>query len=250
MEMEKISRKKKKADEPGGSLIHSMTVSLFIIILAFFILLNAISVVDEKKKKAAVGSIADSFGGLRIEERNPGPSTEKEVFSNGVSPIDFSGLVTENDKKLKGVAVKVKPRKTILRIPESLLFSTYGRQIERRAGPFMKKVSGIIKANQYPIEISVHTDNTPIHTKATMTKRALTVLRSQILLAYLIEKEKIPVERITAYGWGEYKPLAPNNTRESRAVNRRVEIAFVHGKNFKKPDGFFIFKDFFFNISK
>jgi len=41
---------------------------------------------------------------------------------------------------------------------------------------------------------------------------------------YFLEKAKIPPERLTAVGFGEFQPLFPNETTQHRAGNRRVEI--------------------------
>ena len=45
--------------------------------------------------------------------------------------------------------------------------------------------------------------------------------------SYLKENYKIPDQQVNAEGQGESKPLAPNDSEENRALNRRVEILFV-----------------------
>src|ERR1051326_8565453 len=50
------------------------------------------------------------------------------------------------------------------------------------------------------------------------TARALAVTR------YLSETDGILATRLEAAGFGEYRPIVPNDTREHRAMNRRVEI--------------------------
>ncbi|MFV9646671.1 MAG: OmpA/MotB family protein [Desulfobacterales bacterium] len=50
------------------------------------------------------------------------------------------------------------------------------------------------------------------------TFRALNVLR------FFLEKAKIPPERLTAVGFGEFQPLFPNDIPQHRAGNSRVEI--------------------------
>jgi len=51
----------------------------------------------------------------------------------------------------------------------------------------------------------------------------LTQQRSESVRAYLISRGVAPVQ-LTARGFGESQPLAPNDTAEGRAMNRRVEF--------------------------
>jgi len=68
-----------------------------------------------------------------------------------------------------------------------------------------------------------HTDNLPIHTKEFPSNWELSTARAISVIRYLEEKG-INKERLSALGYGEYRPLVSNNTPENRAINRRVGI--------------------------
>ena len=61
-----------------------------------------------------------------------------------------------------------------------------------------------------------------------------------------MKTKKLPIDRLTAYGGGEYQPAYSNRTLETRNLNNRVDFLFVHKIKKQKPKGGFIFKDFFF----
>jgi chemotaxis protein MotB len=52
---------------------------------------------------------------------------------------------------------------------------------------------------------------------------------------YLTESAGLPAVRFTAAGYGEYHPLVPNDTREHRALNRRVEIHILSSSSVGNP---------------
>ncbi len=41
---------------------------------------------------------------------------------------------------------------------------------------------------------------------------------------YLYEQHQVPLHKINVISYGEEKPVAPNDTREGRAQNRRVVV--------------------------
>lgn len=241
------SRKKKgKADDTGDSMIQVMTISLFIILLAFFILLNSIAKIDEHKTRRVMSSIVENFGG-KMPVRTGGQQQD-EVFTDGVSPLDLAEMTSGDVPEMKDVKVKVTRKHTTLSIPVDLLFSRYGTRVRRQGTPVLDKVAATIKANPVPVDISGHTDNIPLARNAGISNRELTVLRSVGVMAYLVTQARVPARQLTAYGWGKEKPAAPNTTSRTRALNNRIDVTFTHDKSFEKPKGFFIFKDFFFNV--
>jgi outer membrane protein OmpA-like peptidoglycan-associated protein len=70
------------------------------------------------------------------------------------------------------------------------------------------------------IEIEGHTDNVG---SAELNER-LGLERAEAVKRYLYEQHQIPLHRMNVISFGEEKPVAPNNTREGRAQNRRVVV--------------------------
>jgi chemotaxis protein MotB len=72
--------------------------------------------------------------------------------------------------------------------------------------------------------IEGHTDNDPIVKSKFATNRDLSLARAMAVLHYLVEETGVPDGQCVVAGWGEYRPLASNDTAANKALNRRVEI--------------------------
>ena len=70
------------------------------------------------------------------------------------------------------------------------------------------------------IEVEGHTDN--VGPKDVNYKLGLE--RAENVKRYLYEHHQVPLHKINVISYGEDKPIAPNNTKEGRAQNRRVVI--------------------------
>ena len=69
-------------------------------------------------------------------------------------------------------------------------------------------------------EIEGHTDNTG----STVLNEKLGMERAEAVKRYLYQQHQIPLHKINVISYGEEKPVAPNNTRDGRAQNRRVVV--------------------------
>jgi chemotaxis protein MotB len=74
------------------------------------------------------------------------------------------------------------------------------------------------------IRIEGHTDNKQIHTAQFPSNWELSIARASNVLRYFLEGSQIEDRKFSAVGYGEYHPVADNNTREGRAENRRVDF--------------------------
>lgn len=70
----------------------------------------------------------------------------------------------------------------------------------------------------------------PISTKIFPSNWELSAIRATTVLRYLLTGDIDPA-RLTATGFADLLPLAPNDTAENRALNRRVEFVLEKGKD-------------------
>ena len=70
------------------------------------------------------------------------------------------------------------------------------------------------------IEIEGHTDNVG----SPALNEQLGMERAEAVKRYLYEQHQVPLHKINVISYGEDKPVAPNNTRDGRAMNRRVVV--------------------------
>lgn len=82
--------------------------------------------------------------------------------------------------------------------------------------PILKNLS---EKNEVIVE--GHTDNIPIATKQFASNWELSTARATSVVKYLLSREMNP-RKVVAVGYGEYRPIVPNDSPENRKKNRRV----------------------------
>lgn len=250
--------KQNREDSPPLNVTLVMMISLFLILLTFFILLNSIAVVDEQKKLIGIGSVLGAFGALPggISASNSGESVTAPFASMTDERLDIVELLSLMDRMMVGqVRRESSKEKEVITINESVLFGVDKRQLKPSAFPLLNKICSIMKKGDYPVEIVGHTDSRPGENKGFRSNWELSSLMAIQVLKYLVGTSGISAERLSAYGQGSTSPVASNDTRESRAQNRRVEIILDYNAPLyvkrilqKKPTGSFTYKDFDFKL--
>ncbi len=87
----------------------------------------------------------------------------------------------------------------------------------------------ILASPDHRVVIEGHTDNIPINISTGKRYRdnmELSFLRAKAV-ALILEKNGIPLDRISITGYGDIHPVASNDTEEGRIENRRVEVRLV-----------------------
>jgi chemotaxis protein MotB len=121
--------------------------------------------------------------------------------------------------------------KLTVNLVDRILFDSGKAEIKDDGRRVLDKVGGVLNTvADKNIRIEGHTDNKPI-TGELQSKYAsnweLSTARATAVARYLQDKAKVDPSRLVAAGFGEYHPVAPNDTVESRALNRRIEIVLV-----------------------
>ena len=131
-----------------------------------------------------------------------------------------------DDKQIK---LQMMEKGLVITVVGDLLFDSGKAKIRAEALPLLTKVSTILKENmaQFNIGIEGHTDNVPIKQSGWKSNWELSTSRALSVLHYLANDQGISPERLSAIGYGEYRPLASNETSVGRKQNRRVEIVIL-----------------------
>ena len=119
----------------------------------------------------------------------------------------------------------------VMRLSDHALFDLGSAEMSVEALPLLQKIGVIISRTHYLIRIEGHTDNLPIHNAQFQSNWELSTARAVNVLRYFIKNQNIDPRRLAAEGFSEFRPLVANDCPENRALNRRVEIIFIHKKS-------------------
>jgi chemotaxis protein MotB len=108
----------------------------------------------------------------------------------------------------------------------AVLFASGSAELDQQAKEVLNDLAELISTlpQECRIIIEGHTDNVPIKTKEYANNMELSIARAISVLNYFVKEKGLPPERFAVVGYGEYRPVAPNDTEENRAKNRRIEI--------------------------
>lgn len=144
----------------------------------------------------------------------------------------YDNLVSELNKEIKEgeIAVTQLRDKLSLSLVEKILFDSGSAEIKRNGKKVLERVAEILrKVEDKQIRIEGHTDNVPIGPRIAdrfPTNWELSTARATTVVKFLIDNGLDP-DLISATGYSEYRPVAPNDTDENRSKNRRIEIVLI-----------------------
>jgi chemotaxis protein MotB len=147
----------------------------------------------------------------------------REVYENVNAYLMDKGVRDEVDVSYALNYVKVT-------IPGETLFDSGQAKIKADAFEVINVLGEMAKSSDYEtysIQIEGHTDNVPINTLYFPSNWELSASRAIAVGKYLITTMGFDEEKIACTGYGEYRPLAPNDTTANKAKNRRVEMKIV-----------------------
>jgi len=229
-----IKRKKSEEDKENLERWLLTYADLITLLLAFFVMLYVFSKQDTRKYDAMTMQLKAIFSGgagVVVEGGRTGSQTI-EASTLGPSEIEIRREL-ETQLKPEGqdnsISVITDERGIVIRIMDRALYDTGKADLKDKARVTLDKVAPIIKSLPNEIRIEGHTDNVPISTYEFKSNWELSVRRATEVVRYLIEKGGISPKRISAAGYGEYRPVAANDTDANRALNRRIEIIVLNG---------------------
>lgn len=165
------------------------------------------------------------------DPNNPNDSNATGTYDSVAKDIakDIKAFLTtegiESDVQLSYNSNYVK-----LTIEGEVLFDVGQAQLKPEAEKIIGIIAGMIQEKDYKdysIQVDGHTDNWDINTVQYPSNWYLSAARAIAVGNLFIAQYKYNPDMIACTGYGEYRPIADNNTVEGRAKNRRVEIKLI-----------------------
>lgn len=128
-----------------------------------------------------------------------------------------------------------------IELKSSLLFASGQAEAGRDADPIIASLAETVSNSELPIRVEGFTDDRPIASDVFPSNWELSAARATSIVK-MLQDEGIAPTRLAAIGYGEFQPVAGNETEEGRAANRRVVLMISRGARLRpqidrKPPG-------------
>jgi len=145
----------------------------------------------------------------------------------------YQDLQKKLEKEIQDGQVQLTEMKNRLTMTmvDKILFASGSADVSREGKKVLDKVITILKdVKDKRIQVEGHTDNVRIYSAIKTkypTNWELSAGRATQVVRYLQEEGGLDPKLLSATGYSEYQPLAPNDTDEGKAKNRRIEIVLL-----------------------
>ena len=236
--------KKKKHEEHVDESWLVPYADILTLLLALFIVLFASSSVDQEKldRMSAVFNQVFDGGTSFLEQPSPmqtpnanNDQTPQQPQQNSAYIKDQQDLAEIKDSVDNFIAVnemegqfatEMTDEGLLVTIRDSILFDPGRATIKPEYNKIASELAAVLVSDPArSIVITGYTDNVPQTGPEFASNWELSVMRAVNFLKILVDSNsKLDPVYFSAKGYGEYKAIAPNNTAEGRAKNRRVEV--------------------------
>ncbi len=228
-----MAKKEKKESSARSTPAWMVTFGdMMMLLLTFFVFIVSFSSIKEEEFKEAIGSLRGALGIVGRHEylislgKIVIPETKFAFMSRRLRQT--TGEITKKlnfVSEYENVEIRFDNRGINIILPANILFDKGDDLLKIQAFPLLRKVGAFLyELKKGTFLIEGHTDNLPISTVRFPSNWHLSSARSISVANYLHEKCGIDNHRLSVCGRGEYNPIAPNDTEESREKNRRVVI--------------------------
>jgi len=228
------------------------------LLFAFFVVMYAISSVNEGKYRVLADTMEAAFNTPpksakpiqvgketdKVSEQQNAIGVPKPIKVEADKPAETQQL--QMAKIAEDVQVSLKPLidKDLIKVTKnnlwveveintSILFSSGSADLEVEGTVPLNKLALVLSSLPNHVDVEGHTDNLPIKTPVFPSNWELSASRAASVV-HLFTKQGVAPERLSAIGYGEFRPVGDNNSVDSRRQNRRVKIVILADKNARR----------------
>lgn len=249
------ARQRQRIEEPENHERWLVSYADFITLLfAFFVVMYSISSVNEGKYRVLSDALEAAFRApaSSLNPVNAGRGAQPTTFDPEsavmiqlprmplahLAPkqeqIDIDKIAEEVENALKSlidqnlVKVTKDGLSVEIELKSRILFASGSSVVARSAESILLQLADIIRGFDYPVRIEGYTDDVPISTEQFPSNWELSAARAASVVR-LIASAGIDPLQLSASGYGQYRPVASNDSESGRAENRRVVLVVDAG---------------------
>jgi len=217
------------------------------LLFAFFTTMYAVSTVDAGKLSTVAAGLHDAFD--RSSGAGASLSSRPVAAAPGVLPTGRGIVGAGGGAGEPGAAPDVRAqieraladdiaahrleltedrRGLVLSIPEAGAFAAGSADLSAAAQQVMARLSGALGELPNGVRIEGHTDEAPIHNARFTSNWELSTARATHVVQFLIQQGGLAADRLSAAGYGPFRPVADNASPDGRARNRRVDVVVLN----------------------
>lgn len=266
--MSKKRKNKKQHEEEGGEAWLLPYSDLMTLLLAVFIVLFAVGKMDQEKAKELAdafksevmsngagifssdgdsiiqyyqdplkensngdgNSISDNSTTEGITEEELEAYFGKEEFTDLQKLQERLDTMVESGQLSADITTTIDQRGLEISLNNTILFDLGSAEIKSENKDVLIRIAEILNSLGKYIRIEGHTDNAAISTSIYPSNWELSTARATSVVRLFIDEANVDPKKLSAIGYGEYKPIADNSTAEGRAQNRRIDIIVLSEK--------------------
>jgi chemotaxis protein MotB len=232
------------------------------LLFAFFVVLYASAEMDRKKVVRLSTAIETGFQhmgvGVHKKPAEYQPATTPAIASEPVSShaltqrdsdigaggvVDAARLQQELEDVLgeeireHEVEMRMTAEGLVLSLREVGFFDSGKPTLMDSALPKLGKIAAILNRHGLDLRVEGHTDDVPIHNSEFHSNWELSTARATHVVNLLVQNFGLNPLRISAAGYGPYRPVASNDTPQGRRMNRRVDLVITSGPSAASGNG-------------
>lgn len=235
---------KKKKSGGGGANWMDTYGDMVTLLLCFFVMLYSMSTMDKEKWIALV----ESFNPSQITQTEPGGAssgegtalTQDEVEQSMEELYQTLSQYVQDANLTDQVSISKGNEYVFISFEDTVFFDANRYELREDGKQVLDEVAKpIAEASNSINEIRVlgHTAQAVADEPNDVTAdRFLASNRATVVTIYLQEKGIIDPTRLVSVGYGQWRPVAENDTSSERAKNRRVEL-LISGIQVDNMDG-------------
>lgn len=252
-----MSRRRRKQEDHENTDRWLVSYADFITLLfAFFVVMYSMSSINEGKYRVLSDTMEEAF---KTPPKSPNPiqigeerkslktveTTLEEINLVGIKPT-----ITPQNQQLERIAdelqhnlaplvdkdlIKITRDKLWVKVEMNnrILFASGNARLTERGYPILEELAEVVRNLPNYIDVEGHTDNRPIRTSVYPSNWELSAARAASVV-HLFSRNGVDPKRLSAIGFGQYRPVADNASVKGRRSNRRVVMVILADKNARR----------------